>query len=272
MRTDDRERPGRAQLLRIDEPSTVAIDLGPVGRDSRGIDVAVDDGRASVVWHDGTPGAWAIRRATVDLRSERVRTLPASEGRAAETPTLLHHDGHVLVAWVESWLDHGGTPRGRVVLQDGDERPAPVADVHWAHPLPVLTADGAGPLLAFRDARAGHARPGLYLQRLSTHLQPIGAPKRVGRADGTGRARPVRCGAGWTTVAPSTWNRHRLVNLARVDAQLERVGREHHLYEWGAAFVQADALCRPDGLLLLLAERGDSVHPVARLRTAHVSF
>ncbi|MFW5925453.1 MAG: hypothetical protein ACOCV4_04755 [Myxococcota bacterium] len=272
LRPGDGAQPGRAQLLRVDEASTAPVDLGPAGRDSRGLDVAVHGERASVVWHDGTPGAWTIRQATVDLRRGKVRTRPLSEGRAAETPTLLRHAGRIAVAWVESWLGDEGTPRGRVILQRGNRRPEPVAKVHWAHPLPSLAADGRGPVLAFRDARPGHARPGLYLQRLSTRLQPVGSPKRVGRADGPGRARPIPCRDGWTTVAPITWNRHRLVNLARVDAQFEPPEHEHRLYEWGTAFVQADALCRADGLLLLLAERGDSVRPAARLRAAHVAF
>jgi hypothetical protein len=243
--------------------------LGPAGRDGRGIALVTAGEHLHAIWHDGTPGAWRIRHGRVNPSKGTAHERPLSEASVtAEAPSLVAHRGRLLAAWMETTIE-GNRPRGRIVLSRVGEVPRPVADVHWAHPMPRLATDARGVLLAYRDARADHSRPELYLQRIAPSLKAKGSAKRIARADGPGTPRIVRCGERLLTVAPRTWDRQRLIGVAPLGPDLTRTGREELLHELGIGYAHADATCTEKGLLLLVAEWGNGGRHRPRLR-AHL--
>lgn len=276
LKPGDGGTPGHASLTWLHPDGTHAtVVLGVAGRYSRGIALVAGGARdpfVRAVWHDGSPGAWKVREARVPLNpsaSEGTDAVTLSSPTvASEQPALARGGARWLAAWVETGIDRHGQPHGRIVATDGRHAMRPAVEVHWAYPLPVLAHGPTGFVLGVRDSLRGDRRPHLYVQRLDSNLEPRGSPVRAGRADGPGASRLIDCGGSFVSVAPRTWGKDDyFVSLVRIAHDLRSVGRAHEISRYGRSYTRAAAACSGGKVLLLVGERGDSVHPVAALRS-----
>jgi hypothetical protein len=273
---DDKAQDGSVALIALDARLAVrrVRSIARVGRDSLGVDLARrSDGTWSVVWHDGSVGAWAVMRtrvsledATLDREDDRgtdahVDAQELSSGVLAASPYPRVHvreseaGDEALFVFEESWLD-GGFARGRVlVARERGAVPVAVEELEAHDARPQLVHDGRSWVLVFRDLRRPSPRASLYARRLGDDLRPMEPARRVTRADTDGSPRAMTCGEQLVAVVPRTWDTDVLVGLDLLDARLRKPVPEQQVYEWSARFPFADADCVDDAVITLVASR-----------------
>jgi hypothetical protein len=273
---DDKAQDGSVALIALDARLAVrrVRSIARVGRDSLGVDLARrSDGTWSVVWHDGAVGRWAVMRARVSLEdtmgevrheggeAEGVDAQELSSGVLAASPYPRVHvraseaGEEALFVFEESWLD-GGFARGRVlVARERGGLPIAVEELEAHDARPQLVHDGRSWVLVFRDLRRPSPRASLYARRLGDDLRPVEPARRVTRADTDGSPRALTCAEQLVAVVPRTWDTDVLVGLDLLDARLRKPVPEQQVYEWSARFPFADAVCRDDAVITLVASR-----------------
>ncbi|MCU0673754.1 MAG: hypothetical protein MUE69_13260 [Myxococcota bacterium] len=276
---DDKAQDGSVALIALDDRLAVrrVRSIARVGRDSLGVDLARrSDGTWSVIWHDGSIGAWAVRRARVSLEDATlapdredgdegtdalVEAQELSSGVLAASPFPRVHvrasdaGDEALFVFEESWLD-GGFARGRVlVARERGGLPIAVEELEANDARAQLVHDGRSWVLVFRDLRRPSPRASLYARRLGDDLRPVEPARRVTRADTDGSPRALTCGEHLVAVVPRTWDTDVLVGLDLLDARLRKPVPEQQVYEWSARFPFADAVCVDDAVLTLVASR-----------------
>ena len=242
----------------------------PVGRESHGVALALQGGRARVAWQDAALGGARLRYA----ETGSVLTYVLSDGDwFAATPQLAAQDAQLVAVWDES-QQHGDTYESRIRMLDlsGKSRTGTGIDILTAHdasPGPAIVLDPrGGSWLAFRDRKKGRRKTGLYLARLFGGK--AGEVVRVGRADGVGRPTLTACLSGLVAATPRTFAGDYFVGVVQVDPTLRAFSLEQQFYEDSHEFSQVAASCLDARLLLLIAERGRLGGGRAALRT--VSF
>ncbi|HJK95301.1 MAG TPA: hypothetical protein RMH26_31485, partial [Polyangiaceae bacterium LLY-WYZ-15_(1-7)] len=254
-------RPGALVLLRFEEGVTTwRRRFDPVGRDARGVAMAVRGDRVGLAWHDGVPGSWQLWFVEVALGSapedagaeaeDAPRPL-SSSGVSAGAPRVWVDGERALWTWAETWLE-AGYPHGQVLVWSGRGLPQRVAEVDFEAPAPDLARDGRSLVVFFRDHRRPWRRPQLYARRVDDGLRPMAPAERVGRANHRRGAVAFPCAGGLAAVIPRTWDEDVLVGLQVLDGQLEGRIREQQIYEWAARFPVADGACVGDGAILAL--------------------
>lgn len=262
----DKGQDGNVVLIELDTALVArrARPIAQVGRDSLGVDLAARaDGSWSVIWHDGTPGAWAVSRARVRWDDDSpVDAQELSSGVLAASPYPRVHvrggDGgeEALFVFEESWRD-GGFARGRVLVARERGSPIAVEELEAHDARAQLVHDGRSWVLVFRDLRRPSPRGSLYARRLGDDLRPIEPVRRVTRADTDGSPRALHCREHLVAVVPRTWDTDVLVGLDLLDARLRKPLPEQQVYEWSARFPFADAVCRDDAVITLVASRAE---------------
>lgn len=263
------DKAGHVVLLEmsVDGDIRARTTFGQVGPESRGVSVAIGDDGPVVAWHDGSPMAWVVWRTLVDGEQEFEPRMLSSERTAAGAPFVLESEGRVLTVWPELWSGPDGVT-GQLVLHGRTPVPRQVMEVDFARPTPRLAQDEHGLILAFRDRRRPFRKTGLFMQRLSSELMPIGDARRVGRANSDGPPTVVPTAGQVWAIAPRTWGRSEiLVGVNVMGADLDALAHEQQVYEYGANFTAGAALWRGDHLLVATAERGTSTRREARIRT-----
>gem|GEM_PF-1881284 len=254
--------------------------FGAAGREALGIALVAEERELVVLWQDATPGQVHIMRAEIpravagnDARNA-VPYTAAIEPRAVSVdalvgsgPALVLHDGHAIASWAEIGFDETGGTVGRLLV-DGDRGAAAEAtELGFDLPMPHLIGNGVGGLaLAYRDTTRNRDKSGLYVVALGDRLRPMGAPRRIARANGPGGATLTACAGSVFAVAPRTYQRDILVGITRLSADLATRGREQQVYEDGIAIAHAAMRCSAAGPLLVVGERGSAARPVARVR------
>jgi hypothetical protein len=274
---DDKAQDGDVALIAVDAQLALrrVRSIARVGRDSLGVDLARrSDGTWSVVWHDGSVGAWGVMRARVSLEDATIDRDRGGEGTDAHVDAQELSSGvlaaspyprvHVrtteagdeaLVVFEESWLD-GGFARGRVlVARERGGLPVAVEELEAHDARPQLVHDGRSWVLVFRDLRRPSPRASLFARRLGDDLRPVEPARRVTRADTDGSPRALTCGEHLVAVVPRTWDTDVLVGLDLLDARLRKAVPEQQVYEWSARFPFADAACVDDAVITLVASR-----------------
>jgi len=274
---DDKAQDGDVALIAVDAQLALrrVRSIARVGRDSLGVDLARrSDGTWSVVWHDGSVGAWGVMRARVSLEDATIDRDRGGEGTDAHVDAQELSSGvlaaspyprvHVrtteagdeaLVVFEESWLD-GGFARGRVlVARERGGLPVAVEELEAHDARPQLVHDGRSWVLVFRDLRRPSPRASLFARRLGDDLRPVEPARRVTRADTDGSPRALTCGEHLVAVVPRTWDTDVLVGLDLLDARLRKPVPEQQVYEWSARFPFADAACVDDTVITLVASR-----------------
>lgn len=242
--------------------------LEGAGPESRGIDVALFERRPVVVWQSASPAQQEIWLAELGRGDEPPRVVSSPGALVASGPSLFADEERFLVTWAEGWSGAGRAFEGHTLVHDGRGAPREVAPLSFGDARPSLVRDARSLILAFRDERPPGTRSGLYLQRVGRQLRPIGEPVRVGRANGEGGPSVLACEHALVTVAPRTFGRWDvLVGINRIDPErFEKRELERQVYEYGSDFALARGACRDDGALLLVAERGTTTRPTARVR------
>lgn len=266
----DRGRPGRVVLLRAGEDGARVIgEAGPVGAESRGVDVAVHGERVVVGWRDAD--VFTARARVAELSGGALAARAASsDGTLASAPSFVFHEGALVAAWTESWFDPGGRPAGHLFVQREGEPPRPSLEVADLEVRVQLASDPRGLMVALRDRRPRGAEhrsfAGRLDERLRLRLDALHSPARADAA----RSEPmlVACGAHVFSVSTRTSSRGvTMVSLRRLDGALEAVEAEQQIYEYHARFPQAVGACVGGALLVAVGERASEVSPVPRLRT-----
>lgn len=255
--------PGAASLIELDRAGrmTRVHALGPVGRDGRGIALAVHGTRVEAVFHEGSFGQHVIHLAQVD-EDARVETRVVSDAaRVARTPTLLRHAGTRHVAWVENALSAQGEGPSEIWVQRGDEAPRKVTQSSVSDPAPHLSSDGEDLVLSFRHRKATDKRDELYVARLDASLRPQHAPRRVGRANSEGAPELHACSDLRAAVLPREYGGEHYVAVHPLDAEHHNLGGGHQYYANSREFVLASAACGAGSLSLVIAERAPPSHP-----------
>jgi hypothetical protein len=267
---DDKAQDGSIALVALDAQLDVrhVRSIARVGRDSLGVDLARrSDGTWSVVWHDGSAGAWSVVRARVSLEDSpgaddaHVDAQELSSGVLAASPYPRVHvrandtGDEALFVFEESWLD-GGFARGRVlVARERGGMPIAVEELEAHDARAQLVRDGRSWVLVFRDLRRPSPRASLYARRLGDDLRPVEPARRVTRADTDGSPRALTCAEHVVAVVPRTWDTDVLVGLDLLDARLRKPVPEQQVYEWSARFPFADAACVDAALITIVASR-----------------
>ena len=248
--------------------------FGAAGREALGIALVAEARELVVLWQDATPGQVHIMRAEIPRAVGAVPHSAAIEPRAVSVnalvgsgPALVLHDGHAIASWAEIGFDESGGTVGRLLV-DGDRGAAVEAtELGFDLPMPHLADNGAGGLaLAYRDTTRHRDKSGLYVVALGDRLRPMGAPRRIARANGPGGATLTACAGSVFAVAPRTYQRDILIGITRLSADLSTRGREQQVYEDGIAIAHAAMRCTSAGPLLVVGERGTAARPAARLR------
>lgn len=263
----DRGRTGEILVLRVTQGEREILGrLGPVGAESRGVEIATLDERVVVGWRDAD--VFTARARLADLAGESRPLSPAEV--VASAPSLLFHDGALVTAWTESWVDGDGEPTGRLVVQREGEPPRPSLEVGDFDVRVGLSADESGLMVALRDRRPRGAVPRAFVGRLDDklrlHLSALRSPSRAD--DEQAHPRVIACGPHHFSLASRTSSRGvTMVTLRRLDESLQAVGREHQIYEYHARFPHAVATCLEERLLIGVAERPTAASPRPRLST-----
>ena len=259
------DKPGQVIVLRLGdglEPRARAT-FGPAGRDSYGVDLAADGDAVWVAWHDGTAGAHRAWLARTELggdgsASDDPRAI-SREGVAAGAPSVAMHGERPVVAWAETWFGTDGYLVGKVLVSDLRGAPRETAVIIHEDARPTIARSVHGLLLAYRDEQPAGSRPRLFVTELTSELDVARGPVVVGRANGEGGPSLLECEGALTTVAPRSYGIHDiLVGINRFDRDLERIGVERQIYEYGMRFAHAATACAGDHLLVLTAERGET--------------
>lgn len=262
---------GRAGQILVRSPDGASQRTGPVGVESRGVQLVRHDGSLRVGWRDADGFVSVARESASDsggLAAEG--RILSSHGTFASAPRYLEQDGSLLRAWTESWLDDGQAT-GHLFVQRDDRPARPSLDVGDLDVRIHLEADGRGPLVSLRDSRPRGARHRLFVGRpdanLAVHLSDVRSPSR---ADAEGAA-PFVTPCGEDLFALSTRRSSRgvtMVTVERLDPEtLRSVEGEHQIYEYHARFPQVVAACVDRALVLAVGERATEVSPRPRLRT-----
>ena len=258
------DKRGEVIVLRLgaDLAPSARATFGPAGRDSYGVDLVADGDAVFVAWHDGSTGAhgaWLARTELTTGDASDDARLVSREGVAAGAPSLAMYEGRPIVAWAETWFDTDGYLVGKVLLSDLRGAPREIAVVIHEDTRPILHRGSRGLLLAYRDEQPAGTRPRLFVTRISDELAVAAGPVVVGRANGQGRPWLLECEGALTTIAPRAYGPHDvLVGINRLDHDLERIGVERQIYEYGKHFAHAAAACADDHILVLTGERADT--------------
>lgn len=262
----DRGRTGQVVVLRVGEGVEVLGSLGPVGSESRGVDLAIEGERVVVGWRDAD--VFTARARVAELNGE-ARAL-SSEGVLASAPSLVFDEGALVAAWTESWFDPAGRPAGHLFVQREGEPPRPSLDVGDLDVRVHLAKDARGLLVTLRDRRPRGAEHRAFVGRLDGRLRlTLEALRSPARADAE-ESKPmlVPCGEHVFSVSSRTSSRGvTMASLRRLDAELRPVEAEHQIYEYHARFPQAVGACVDGRLLVAVGERASAVSPTPRLRT-----
>jgi hypothetical protein len=244
--------------------------LATIGRDSRGVDLARrHDGTWSVVWHDGTPGAWNVVRARVRLDDDAptdVEILSSGVSSAGGWPRVLVRGDEALFVFEEMWFE-GDLARGRVLVARERGIPVQVEELEGHDARPQLVHDARSLVLFFRDLRRPLRHSVLFARRLGETLRPMEPARLVTRADAEGSPRSLECLGHLVAVVPRTWDTDVLVGIDLLDARLRKPIPEQQIYEWSARFPHTDAACSDDHLVTLVASRAPASSPGAPLHT-----
>ncbi len=268
-RPADRDRGREGTITLLDEGGRTLSQVGPVGAESVGVDVATEGERLVVGWRDADVFTARARVAELGPNGLAERAL-SSEGMLGSAPSLLFLGGVLTTAWTESWVDPAGKPAGHLAVQREQDPPTHSLDVGDIDVRVRLSADEEGPMVMLRDRRprgADHRAFAGRLDRLSRlALADVHSP---GRADGEGDVPMlVPCDGHLFSVATRRSSRGvTMVSIHRLDSELRSVENEQEIYEYHARFPQAVAACVDDRLLIAVGERQTQVAPVPRLRT-----
>jgi hypothetical protein len=235
-----------------------------------GSGVALARGPSSVVvgWQDETDGSSSAWLATVGDGSDPIRL---SRGGFRATAPAVAFDGDTrLVLWGELWNDERGDAAGRLELQVGNRGPRVVSTLAYELALPSLLPDEGGAILVMRDRRPARTRPALQLARVTPDVREltmhVGAP-----ANAAGGSVAIPCQGSVMVVAPRTHSRtERLVSVRRHGLDLEGLGPEQQIYEHGATYEWADAVCLGDRLLVVFGSRSAPLTPIGTVRSVVV--
>lgn len=236
--------------------------------DGHGVSLARGPDEIVLGWQDATGSSSASWMATLGDPREPLRL---SRGGFRSTAPAIAYEGETrLVVWGELWIDERGGPEGRVQLQVGNRGPRGVSTLAYELALPVLVSDPAGAILTLRDRRPAGSRPALQLGRVTPDTRELsmqsGAPAN---AEGGGVA--VGCQGSVMVVAPRTHSRtERLVSVRRHGVDLAGLGPEQQIYEHGATFEWADAVCLGDRLLVVFGSRSAPLTPIGSVRSVTV--
>ncbi|HEX6243326.1 MAG TPA: hypothetical protein VFZ61_20575, partial [Polyangiales bacterium] len=238
-----------AYVVRLQGPGLEAAQpqplSGPVGRDARGIALALQANGAQaesasalfVAWEDGEAGDPKVRLATLRGPASagatpQLRTLSRPHANGHE-PQLLWRDGELWAAWTESDLTPGRA-RHHVLLQRGSQPPVQLADTAGESPRPALGADSQGVVLAYRAARRAGQRGELWLGRVEESGRRWLSPARsIGRANGAQGPSLALCGATRAAAVPIDHAGELYVALHPLSAALETTEENHQYYESG---------------------------------------
>jgi hypothetical protein len=233
---------GTVSLARLDprtlEPSARGT-LAEVGREARGLALALSEQQLFVAWSDGEVGKPGVRLAA----------LP----RAA--------------IWTESDLTPGKL-RHRLMLQRGSAAPIKLIDVGGDSPSPVLAHDQQGVIVAFRSQKRGTARAELYLGRLDAEGHGFAAPPRsIGRANGEGGPSLALCDETRAALVPIDHASELYIAFHPLSSELVSGEENHQYYESGRELTLSASACVGGYPRALIAERTDAARPSARLLT-----
>lgn len=270
-----KDDPGGVVVWRLaDGRAALHASFGAAGPDATGIALVAEARDLVVLWQDASPGAYRIVRAEVPRDVEGAPYADAIEPRPVSVdelvgtgPTLVLYEGHAIAAWAEYGFDATGGTLGRVLIDGARGAAVEAAQLGFDMPTPRLAENGTGGLaLVYRDTESLRDKSGLYVVALGDRLRPIGAPRRIARANGPGAATLTACVGSVFAIAPRTYQRDILVGLTRLTPDLTERGREQQVYEDGRAIAQAALGCTRAGPLLVTGEQGTATRPEARVR------
>lgn len=266
------ETPGALRLLRLD-PNTLApkaepLELATVGRDARGVALALASTRLHVVWSDGEVGRPRLLARELALPTGRpagaARALSQPEANARE-PSLLVFEDQLWAAWTESDFTPGKV-RHHLMLQRGSAAPTALGEVLDETPQPALGQDADGPLLTFRTAKRRDARPELFVTRLDPRTGRFAAPPRsIGRANGAGGPNLALCRATRALSVPIDHAGELFIAFHPLSRALTSTEENHQYYESGRELVASASTCVGGYPLALMAEQTEPSRPRARL-------
>jgi hypothetical protein len=266
----DRGRPGEILVWRLrGERSRLIARAATLGAESFGVSIAADGDRVVVGWRDADVFTARARFAEVRGRTLEPETL-STERTLASAPSLMFHDGALLSAWTESWIESDGLPAGHLFVRRDADAPVASLDVGEIGAHVELTSDDRGPIVSLHDrrprGRPARAFTGRLDRHLSLTLEHLRSPLRAEAS--SSRPSVVSCGGHPIALATRETSREvTMVTLRRLDDELRSEGREHQIYEYHARFPHAVAACVGDRLMIAVGEQASEVEPVPRLRT-----
>ncbi len=236
---------------------------------SQGVALAYAGNALWVAWHDARPGerrVWHVRITSSGgaLASTEPAVLSTGTGQAGP-PALTVHAGRVLATWSESTLDGGGGARILLANLAQPVKAREVASSRIEAPLPVLSSDARGLVLAYRD-RGTEQRQGLYAQRLRADGSALASRVRIARADGTTSAQVLPCASGLVFATPRRFGGESFVGLTYADAGLSEVSGEQQFYEDRHEFSAVSGVCERAEAVLAIAEQARAPHTGAAVR------
>jgi hypothetical protein len=243
-------------------------EIGPVGDESAGVDVASSGDRSIVGWRDADAfGARAWIAPFTPGRLGEARSINTSGSRAS-APSLLFVRGVLHSAWTESWIDGKANVRGHLVAAQENAGQYSSLVLRDIEPRVRLSADRHGAIVALRDRASPNAHSRSFVGRLDEELH-VGRIESPGRADDD-QSEPavVSCGAHLFSLATRRSSRQvTMVSVHRLDEELHSAEPEQQIYEYHARFPQAVAVCVGGDLLIAFGERQTIVSPLPRLQT-----
>jgi hypothetical protein len=228
-------------------------DLGSAGPESS--DVAMLEGPAGwiVAWHDGAPGAYAVRvwhsGGTIDV--------PMDPGHAPMSPSLGRDAEGVAVAWADLTSGEGGLVNlvrlARVSAQGTLSAPWEIGESTIEGADPALVTEGGHLRVIYRDDADRDGRSEYYV----ADARPRAPRFRVSRANGRRSPSVVHCHGTLAAAAIRSYQGELLVGFNRFDSLAQKNGGELQIYSDGVHFGEASLACLPDGWALAYAEEGE---------------
>lgn len=261
--SDAKDAAGTMHVYRVVGGSHASVLLPwPVGRDHRGLSLAVINDELELVFHDGRIGEWKVWHAAICIDwasatvcNQEARLLSAAS-LLAGAPSLSEVAGERFVSWTESTLSPGDTFVGSVIVSRSPSEgpigaPRRMAEVIYDRSLPFVAPGAEHPVLLFRDSRRPHRRAHVFAQE----LREGSAAVRVGRSNDQRAARAFPCGDSLAVITPRSYSRNdTLIGIDLLDEELEGRVAEQQVYEWAARFVDVAGVCRDDVVWLAVAE------------------
>ena len=236
--------------------------LAEVGRDSRGVALALVGHNLQIVFHSGRLGDHAVYRAVIapavaaetasgTVRQDRL----SSAAHVAADPALLVRGQDAYVTWSETVVGFGPTLTRLMLARDA--QPARVlGETNTIMAAPRLVDQGGGQLLlGYRRLSPRTGRETLVLARLQDDLPGPERPTAVGRANGEGSPELLACGGLDVGVFPIVHGSERYVALHALDQQLRPIEENHQFYVSGHEYSQVAAACTGKTVVTLAAER-----------------